>query len=129
MKTCWQQTGEEDETPPPGAVDENLDNAARPTDKQARQKKRRKLMKGFKKYTGVADKGERKFKGWSCNGQKAFEKWTREITADADNGMYTMWEKAYREVEQKLRVKPAAASVEVEKFQADRSVVWNLPNL
>jgi hypothetical protein len=56
MRRSWQQTA---------GADENEQNAAEPAanDKKEREKKKRKLMKGLKKWTGLADAGERKFKG------------------------------------------------------------------
>jgi hypothetical protein len=46
---------------------ENDANAEEPNKKE-RDKKKRKLMIGLKKWTGMADEGERKFKRWSDNG-------------------------------------------------------------
>jgi hypothetical protein len=56
MRRSWQQTA---------GADENEQNAAEPaaTDKKEQEKKKRKLMQGLKKWTGLADAGERKFKG------------------------------------------------------------------
>jgi hypothetical protein len=58
------------------ATVENEENEAdklqEPPNKKEREKTKRKSMKGFKRWTGMADEGERKFKGWSDNGHKAF---------------------------------------------------------
>ena len=70
----------------------------------------------------MADKGERKFKGWSDNGQKAFAQWTKDIKADAANGMYAIWEKAFRVVELELRVKTRRQAVN--KYEVDKMLVW-----
>jgi hypothetical protein len=61
-----------------------------PPNKKEREKKRRKLMKGLKTWTGMADEGERKFKGWSDSGHKAFEQWTMSIKNDVSSGKYAI---------------------------------------
>ena len=95
--------------------------------KRSRDKKRRRIMKGYKKWTGTADDGERKFKGWSDNGHKAFERHAQVIKADVEGGRCARWEKAYRMITAMHR---EARLDEVEpsmlKCSANRSVVWEL---
>ena len=75
-----------------------------PTNKKEREKKKRKLMNGLKKWTGTADEGERKYKGWSDNGHKAFEQWTLDIKDDVGSGKYTLWERAFRNIHRDAQV-------------------------
>jgi hypothetical protein len=101
--------------------------AGPPTDKKERETKRRKLLKGLKKFTGAADTGERKFKGWSDSGHRVFQKTTKEIKEDVNNGKYTAWEKAFRQVSlMRLREFETTRSMVVEKYAVDKSVVWEL---
>jgi hypothetical protein len=107
---------------------ENERNAAGQSEnKKERDKKRRKLIKGLKKWTGTADQGERKFKGWSDNGHKAFVVYTMNIKDDVANGKYAIWEKAFRVVHAKQQ--EARMIVEQpagQKYTVNRSVVWEL---
>ena len=89
--------------------------------------KRRKILKGLKKYTGLADTGERKFKGWTDSGHKAFENWTVSIKCDVERGKYSIWEKAFREVQANHRAyEIQTAGDPMEKYEVSRSVVWEL---
>jgi hypothetical protein len=117
MKTSWQHT----------AI-ENENEAGEPAsyNKKEREKKRRKVMKGLKKWTGLADNGERKFKGWSDSGHKAFEQWTMSIKNDVRSGTYTLWEKAFREVNMKQQEARRSENKAETKFAVNRSVVWEL---
>jgi hypothetical protein len=67
MRRTWQQTARAEER------NENEHNAAEPEGKKEQCRKKRKLMKGLRKWTGSADEGEQEFKGWSDSGHKAFE--------------------------------------------------------
>jgi hypothetical protein len=89
MRRTWQQTARAEER------NENETNAAVPEGKKERCRKKRKLMKGLRKWTGPADDGERKFKGWSDSGHKAFEQSTMNIKNDVRRGSYAIWEKAF----------------------------------
>jgi hypothetical protein len=64
MRRTWQQIACAEER------NENEPNAAEPADKKEQNKKKRKLMKGLKKWTGAADEGEQKFKWLLDNGHK-----------------------------------------------------------
>jgi hypothetical protein len=110
------------------SADENEPNAAEPAaiDKKEREKKRRKLMKGLKKWTGLADTGERKFKGWSDNGHKAFEEWTMGTKSNVGSGKHAHWEKAFREAHVDQQDARRSEEEGVKKHAVNRSVVWEL---
>jgi hypothetical protein len=123
MMRSWSQTG---------SVDENQPNAAEPAanDKKEQDEKRRKLMKGLKKWTGLADEGERKFKGWSDNGQKAFEEWTVVVKNDVGSGKHALWEKAFGKAHQTNQQDARRSEDEqVKKHVVSRSVVWDLQQI
>jgi hypothetical protein len=65
-------------------------------------KKKRKLTRELREFTGVPSQGERRHKGWSDEGMKAFEKYVETIRKDVEQSKYVAWEKAYREVMEKL---------------------------
>jgi hypothetical protein len=67
-----------------------------------RAKKKRKLTKELREFTGVSSQGERKHKGWSDEGMVTFEKYVKAIKKDVEDDKYASWEKAYREVMQKM---------------------------
>lgn len=94
------------------------------TKEQARKK--RKLMKGLKKWTGVADNGERKFKGWSDKGHEAYVQWTVAIKADVDAGEYTLWETAVRQLQGEAQTRSESEAVNTQKYAVDTSAVWEL---
>jgi hypothetical protein len=120
MRNTWQQTARAEE------IDENEPNAGETPNKRERMKKRRKLMKGLKKWTGAADEGERKFKGWSDNGHKAFEQSTMDIRNDVQSGMYAVWETAFRDVHNEQQEAMRSEEETVEKYVVNKSVVWEL---
>jgi hypothetical protein len=120
MRNTWQQTARVEER------NENEPNAAEPSDKEERNKKRRKLTKGLKKWTGAADEGEQKFKGWSDNGHKAFEQSTLDNKNDVQSGMYAIWEKAFQEVHDEQQETKKSEEEPVEKYLVNKSVVWEL---
>jgi hypothetical protein len=124
MKRTWQQTARDE-----GGLalnNENEPTQAGTATKKVRDKKKRKLMKGLKKWTGLADEGERKFKGWSDKGHKAFEQWTVNIKNDVMSGRYTLWEKAFREVHTKQEEARRSEAEPIQKYAVNRSVVWEL---
>ena len=67
-----------------------------------RAKKKRKLTRELREFTGVPTKGERRHKGWSDGGMVAFEKYVQTIRKDVEDDKYVAWEKAYRDVMDKL---------------------------
>jgi hypothetical protein len=67
-----------------------------------RKKKRRKVTRELREFTGVSAQGERKRKGWSDEGMMAFEKYVKAIRKDVEEERYVAWENAYREVMEKL---------------------------
>ena len=60
-------------------------------DQKEKDRKRRKLTRGLRKYTGVAPEGERKTKGWSDKGMVAFERWVGAILEDVNDDKYVAW--------------------------------------
>jgi hypothetical protein len=67
-----------------------------------RAKKTRKLTRALREFTGLPSEGERKCKGWSDEGMVAFENYVKEIRRDEEEGKHVAWEKAYRDVMEKL---------------------------
>ncbi len=120
MRRTWQDTARAEER------NENEPNAAEPDGKKERCRKKRKLMKGLRKWTGPADEGERKFKGWSDSGHKAFEQSTVNIKIDVQRGTYAIWEKAFREVHIEQEKSKKNEEEPVEKYSVNKSVVWEL---
>jgi hypothetical protein len=110
--------------PPEAGENENKPNGE--TSKKERLKKRRKLMKGLKKWTGKADEGERRFKGWSDSGHKVYEDWIKSIKEDETEGLYGKWEQTFRKLHAEHQMNKAAEEGVVEKYTVDRSVVWEL---
>jgi hypothetical protein len=115
----WQQTA---------GADENEQNAAEPAanDKKEREKKKRKLMKGLKKWTGLADAGERKFKGWSDNGHEAFEQWTVGVKSNVGSGKHALWEKAFQEAHVDQQDARRIEDEGAKKLAVNRGAVWEL---
>jgi hypothetical protein len=70
--------------------------------RKERAKKKRKLTRELHEFTGVPSEGERKHKGWSDEGMVAFEKYVKAIRKDVEDKKYLAWEKAYRDVMEKL---------------------------
>jgi hypothetical protein len=70
--------------------------------RKEKAKKRRKLTRELREFTGVPSQGERRHKGWSDEGMLAFEKYVEMIRKDVEQSKYVAWEKAYREVMKKL---------------------------
>jgi hypothetical protein len=71
-------------------------------DLKVRAKKKRKFTRELREFTGVTSQSERKHKGWSDEGMEAFERYVKEIRKDAEEDKYVAWEKAYRDVMEKL---------------------------
>ena len=90
------------------SASDNSGNEAEPAEQEAlvgqkeRAKKKRKFTRELREYTGVPSEGERKHKGWSDEGMVAFEEYVQEIRRDVEEDKYVAWEKAYREVMEKL---------------------------
>ena len=60
------------------------------------------MTRELREFTGEASHGERKHKGWSDQGMMAFEQYVEEIRKDVEEDKYVAWEKAYRDVMEKL---------------------------
>jgi hypothetical protein len=67
-----------------------------------RAKKRRKLTRELREFTGVPSEGKKKHKGWSDEGMMTFEKYVKAIKKDVADDKYVAWEKAYWEVMKRL---------------------------
>jgi hypothetical protein len=83
-------------------VDTEPDDAEDVFVQRERAKKRRKMTKELREFTGVASQGERRHKGWSDEGMVAFETYVGAIKKDVEDDKYVAWEKAYRDVMEKL---------------------------
>ena len=96
------------------------------TNSKERARKKRKHMKGMRKWTGVANDGERKFKGWSDKGHEAYVKWTVAIKDDVDAGRYSSWEKAIRQLQREVESRSETESGNATKYAVDTTTVWEL---
>jgi hypothetical protein len=91
-----------------------------------RAKKRRKLTRELREFTGVPSEGKKKHKGWSDEGMMTFEKYVKAIKKDVADDKYIAWEKAYREVMKRLghskkeRVEPLQQT----RYKPNISVVY-----
>jgi hypothetical protein len=122
MKESWERIAGDEEA----QGNENTPNPADPVYKKTKDRKRRRLVKGMKKWTGQADSGERKFKGWSDSGHKAFVEWTMNIKSDVASGKYKRWEAAFREAQQKQQEARRSEDEPIRKYAVDKDVVWEL---
>ena len=92
-----------------------------------RAKKKRKLTRELREYTGEASHGERKHKGWSDQGMVAFETYVEEIRKDVQDNRYVAWENAYREVMRKLghsRRPPEEGTAVEGRYKPNHSIVY-----
>ena len=91
-----------------------------------RAKKRRKLTRELREFTGVSPEGERKYKGWSDEGMVTFEKYVKAIRKDVEEDKYIAWEKAYRDVIEKLghSKKEYDVPLQQERYEPNLSVVY-----
>ena len=92
-----------------------------------RAKKKRKLTRELREFTGEASHGERKHKGWSDQGMMAFENYVEEIRQDVEDNRYVAWENAYQEVMQKLghsRRTREEEKVEEARYKPNHSIVY-----
>ena len=92
-----------------------------------RAKKKRKMTRKLREFTGVTSLGERKHKGWSDEGMVTFETYVKAIRKDVEDDKYVDWEQAYREVMEKLghTKKPAFVDPDqVGKYEPNLSVVY-----
>jgi hypothetical protein len=71
-----------------------------------RAKKTRKLTRHLREFTGAPSEGERKCKGWSVERMLAFEKHVTTIKKDVEDGKHVAWERACREVMERLKLGP-----------------------
>jgi hypothetical protein len=86
-----------------------------PTSKKECKKKKKKLMKGLKKWTGVAD-----------NGHRAYEQWTKAIKDDVEAGKYTLWEKAFCKIHRDYQERRQDDTLHIVKYAVNKSLVWEL---
>jgi hypothetical protein len=91
-----------------------------------RAKKKRKLTRELREFTGVSTKGERKHKGWSDEGMETFEKYVKEIRKDVEEDKYLAWEQAYRDVMERLgnTKKDCDDTPQQERYEPNLSVVY-----
>jgi hypothetical protein len=96
-----------------------------------RVRKKRKLLRDLRKFTGPPSKGERRFRGWSDAGQKQYEAWADAIGLDVEAGRYKKWEKAYKQVVADLELAARGEGggddePRVEKHEPNREKLWEL---
>ena len=91
-----------------------------------RAKKKRKLTRDLREFTGLATQGERKHKGWSDVGMETFEKYVKEIRKDVEEDKYVAWEQAYRDVMERLgnTKKDCDDTPQQERYEPNLSVVY-----
>ena len=91
-----------------------------------RKRKKRKLTRELREFTGASSQGERKHKGWSDQGMVTFEKYVKAIRKDVEEHKYIAWETAYRNVMEKLdhSERPDRDPVQRERYQPDLSIVY-----
>jgi hypothetical protein len=91
-----------------------------------RAKKKRKLTRELREFTGVPSEGARKAKGWSDEGMVAFENYVRAIRKDAEEDKYIAWEKGYRDVMKRLghSKKDEEEPLQRARYQPNLGVVW-----
>ncbi len=93
-------------------------------DKYEQTKKKRKLMKDLKRFTGTPTAEERRFKGWSDSGHKAFQEMTKQIKQDVEEGKYKKWERLYKEYISMTSKTKEQEDDKKKPFQVDKGVVW-----
>jgi hypothetical protein len=91
-----------------------------------RKKKRRKLTRELREFTGVSAQGERKHKGWSDEGMMTFKKYVEAIRKDVEEDKYVAWENAYRDVMEKLghSKREDEEALQKERYKPNLSVVY-----
>lgn len=91
-----------------------------------RRRKTRKLTRGLREFTGVPSEGERKCKGWSDEGMLVFEKHVMTIRKDVEDGRCVTWDKACREVMEKLGCskKPNEELLKKARYKPNLGVVY-----
>jgi hypothetical protein len=89
-------------------------------------KKKRKLTRQLREFTGVASQGKKKHKGWSDEGMVTFENYVKAIRKDVEQDKYVAWEKAYRDVIEKLGHSKREYNVPLqeERYEPNLSVVY-----
>ena len=125
MKKCWEET----ETSNHVMGHEEADATGIGTDYgKERRKKRRKLMKGMRKWTCGTEKGAKILKGWSTSGHRAFELFMKEIREDKERGRYQAWERAIREIyEEREQIRLKEYNKRQQKdYHVDKDLVWEL---
>jgi hypothetical protein len=113
-----------------GTHDENVDEEPAAEEDlfvhKERAKKKRKLTRELREFTGVPSQGERKYKGWSDEGMVAFERYVGAIKKDVEEDKYVVWEQAYRDVMEKLghSKKDTDGPSQEARYKPDLSIVY-----
>ena len=91
-----------------------------------RAKKKRKLARELRKYTGVPSDKVIKCKGWSNEGLVAFENYVKEIKVDVEEDKYNTWETGYREVMERLGIKKKQINgpLPEARYEPNLNVCW-----
>ena len=74
----------------------------------------------------MPSQGERRHKGWSDEWMVTFEKYVEAIRKDVEDDKYVAWEKAYRDVMEKLGYskKDYDDPLQQERYEPNLSVVY-----
>jgi len=91
-----------------------------------REKKRRKLMKSLRRWTGSKPLGQ-KAKGWSDEGHQKYENLCDTIRKEVADGKYKSWDKQIRMLYNKKESQcQADGTAPPARYLANKSVVWEL---
>jgi hypothetical protein len=111
-------------------ADANDDNDEEDEDdfiQKERAKKKRKLARTLRVYTGVASENEPRHKGWSDGGMAAFEAYVKEIKKDIRDEKYLPWETAYREIMDRMdrrKKKSINEPLPETRYKFDLTAAW-----
>jgi hypothetical protein len=82
------------------------------------------MTRELREFTGVPSQGERKHKGWSDEGMLAFEQYVETIRKDVEQRKYIAWEKAYRDVMERLGLSKKEVEDQQARYKPNLSVVY-----
>ena len=88
-----------------------------------RDRKRRKMMKGLRRWTGHMVEGK-KVKGWSDEGHRKFEDLCEIIRKDVADGKYKIWDNQVRLLYNKKE--SHCQNETTTRYSPNKSVVWEL---
>ena len=108
-------------------IDEEMNKENLTETTAQRDKKRRRLSRNLKDFTGTADARVKKTKGWNANARKSMEKLSKSIRADDESGLYKSFETTFRSLYVKITGKSAADEVvEDDDESVDYGALWEV---